>query len=340
MIATVRTNSQHRKATRSTNALSVVVLAFVAAACGGDVPERADPTGTTAEAGADSESTIAPPTTAAAASTTAAGEEAPDATQPTFFNSLSYEVPGMEDVIVERVVYGSDPAVGELTIDLYLPAEQDRSGAAPAVVFVMGYPNDSAMVGGPLKDQEQYQSWGRLVAASGMVGAAYDTTDAADTENVIEHLRTHSAELGIDPDRIGLVAVSANVGTALSIAMQPEHDYLRAAVFYYGLMYGPNGEHRDTLNQICAEIKCYGAELDDYPAIRDDVPMLVAKAGYDREVLNETIDRFVEASGVAQASITFIDYTEGRHGFDTVDLSSRSAEIVAETLDFLLANLT
>lgn len=312
----------------------MMLLALLIASCDGasDMAGTAD-TATVRDSTSVASTSAAPPSSTAESGAAETG-------QAVFSNVLSYDVPGMGDVVVERAVYGTDPAGNELAVELYLPAAHDRGGAAPAVVFVMGYPNGAARIGESLKDHGQYRSWGRLVAASQMVGVAYDTVDAGDTEDVIEFLRTKSAELGIDPERIGLVAVSANVGTALAVAMQPEFDFVGAAVFYYGLMYGPNGQHRETLDSVCAEIHCYGSELADYPAIRSDLPTLVVKAGRDRDDLNQSIDRFVGASEGAGAPITLIDYENGQHGFDVDDNSARSAEIVADTVEFLRSNLS
>jgi len=257
-----------------------------------------------------------------------------------FHNALSYDVPGMDDVIVDQIVYDTHEVEGDLTIDLYRAPDHEPRDSSPVVVFVMGYPNDSRQIGGPLKNLNQYKSWGRLVAASGMVGVAYDTMDVDDTSTVIDHLRDHATELGIDPERIALLATSANVGTGLSVAMQAERDHLAAAVFYYGLMYGPEGAFRETIDGVCDDIECYGPELDDYPAIRSDLPILVVKTGRDRADLKETIDRFVDAAETAEAPLTFVDYPTGPHGFETEDQSERSSEIVAQTLRFLQSHLT
>lgn len=256
-----------------------------------------------------------------------------------FVNSLSFDVPGMDEVIVDRVVYDTHATSGDLAIDLYRSADHERVGPAPVVIFVMGYPNDSRQVGGPLKDLAQYRSWGRLVAASGMVGITYETTESGDTQAVIDHVRSNADELGIDPERVGLFAASANVGTALSIVMQPENAFIDVSVLYYGLMFGPRGAFRETLDDVCSEIGCYGPELTDYPEIRDDLPLFVVKTGRDRADLKATIDEFVAAAETAGAPLTYVDYPAGPHGFDTDDQSARSAEILAETLDFMQAHL-
>ena len=172
-----------------------------------------------------------------------------------------------------------------------------------------------------------------------MVGVTYETMEPGDTQSVLDHVRGNADEMGIDPDRIGLFGASANVGTALSVAMTPENDFIDLAVLYYGLMFGPQGAFRQTLDDVCAEIECYGPELDDYPEIRTDLPLFVVKTGRDRADLKATIDEFVIAAETAGAAITYVDYPAGPHGFDTGDNSERSAEILAETLDFMQQQL-
>jgi dienelactone hydrolase len=202
------------------------------------------------------------------------------------------------------------PYKGELTMDLYSPPSAPAGARLPAVVFVNG-------IGAPeLKDWKVYQDWGRLVAASGMVGINYQSRQdpAADAADLVRHLRENAASLGVDENRICIWSCSANVGVGLPFVLDPSRTYIRCAVFYYGAM-----------NQ---------------KATRDDVPMLVARAGLDGPQLNRGIDEFVKDAIAREVPLTLVNYAEGQHAFDIFDDTATSREYVRQTLDFMKFHLT
>ena len=63
--------------------------------------------------------------------------------------------------------------------------------------------------------------------------------------------------------------------------------------------------------------------------------MLVARAGLDRPVFNDAIDRFVAEAVQRGATIELLTHPRGQHGFDVLDDDDRSREIVARTLAFM-----
>src|SRR4051794_1096812 len=109
------------------------------------------------------------------------------------------ELPGMADVPVRSVEY----AEGR-TLDVY--------GSGPALVFVTGFPDAgmAARIGCNLKDVRSSVAWARLVAASGVAAVPYATREPADARLVFDYLRAHAGELGIDGDRLGVMAFSGN----------------------------------------------------------------------------------------------------------------------------------
>ena len=60
-----------------------------------------------------------------------------------------------------------------------------------------------------------------LIALSGMVAIAYTNREpVADLRALFEHIHDHAGSLRIDPTRVGVMAVSGNVPTALTTIMQ------------------------------------------------------------------------------------------------------------------------
>jgi acetyl esterase/lipase len=68
-------------------------------------------------------------------------------------------------------------------------------------------------------------------------------------------------------------------------------------------------------------------------------PTLVAKAGRDNALLNESIDRYVEEARKLGARVELQEHPEGRHGFDTLNDDDRSREIIRRTLAFVRENV-
>src|SRR5262245_42316232 len=142
-----------------------------------------------------------------------------------------YTIPGMADVTVRRETYRVTDS-SALTIDLYYPPTAAPGARQPAVIFVTGYPDPGArkMFGCPIKDMASYVSWGRLAAASGLVGLTYENGDpAADVHAVIHYVRDHAAALGIDENRMAVWSSSGNVPNALSVLMRPGPGYRNCA---------------------------------------------------------------------------------------------------------------
>ena len=253
-----------------------------------------------------------------------------------------YSLPGMTSVNIRRDVEYRATDAGALTLDLYYPPEASRGARTPAVVFVTGYSDLGAqkMFGARLKDMASYVSWGRLTAASGMVGITYVNGDpAADANAVFRHVREHAADLDIDEDRIALWACSGNVPNALSLLMQPGQDFLRCAVLCCGLMLDLDGSTTvaGAATQFGFANTSAGKSVDDVPR---GLPLFVARAGRDEfPGLNDTIDRFLAAALRCNLPVTFVNHSDGPHAFDMFDNSDTSREIVRRILSFLPVHL-
>lgn len=241
----------------------------------------------------------------------AAFAQPPDPTR----QRVVYKHPDAERVEVRRDVTYKTAGGAALRMDVYTPPSAKPSDRFPAVVFVNGF-GDAP--GRPrLKTWGQYNDWPRLVAARGMVGVTYEArpqSEYPDLASLFEHLRANAAALGIDENRFGLWSCSGNVLLGLPVALDETRKYLRAAVFLYGPM-------------------------ADHPS-RTDLPMFVARAGYDNPQMNQSIDVFMRAALEDDVPVTFVNYVEGQHAFDLVDDTERSRDVVRQTIEFLRFNLT
>ena len=253
-----------------------------------------------------------------------------------------YTIDGMERATIRKDVAYRTTDTGSLTMDLYDPAEVAGGARRPAVVIVAGY-NDvghEKMLGRKFKEMGLAVSWGQLIAACGLVAIAYTNTEpAADLDALLQHVRDNAPALGIDEDRIGVLACSGNVPLALSALMQKDRRFLKCAALLYGFMLDLDGA-----TGVAEAAQMYrftnpnaGKSIDDLP---QNLPLLIVRAGQEQFAnLNESIDRFLAQALTRNLPITFVNHATGPHAFDLLQDSETSREIIRQVLSFLRSQL-
>src|ERR1700719_191497 len=125
-----------------------------------------------------------------------------------------YQLPGMDAVAVHSNLKYSDVDNPFLLMDVYVPPGLSKGELRPIVLFVHG------AAGAQYKPKEWglFQSWGRLVAAAGMVAVmfthrlGYPKPSLADADfdlrNAMNYIRSHAERFNADPSRMGVVAWS------------------------------------------------------------------------------------------------------------------------------------
>jgi hypothetical protein len=268
-----------------------------------------------------------------------------------------YRIAGMERALVRKDVVYRTTGAGSQTLDVYSPADAADGIRRPAVVLVAGY-NDvgyEKMLGCRFKEMAMSVSWGQLIAASGIVAIAYTNREpAGDLDALLQHVREHSASLGIDAQRIGVWACSGNVPLALSALMRDtttpgpkgpglQDDArlgLRCGALLYGYMLDLDGATgvAEAAQMFRFTNPNAGRSLDDLPP---DLALFIVRAGQEQfPHLNESIDRFVAKALALNRPITLVNHATGPHSFDLLEDSEASREVIHQVLDFLRAQLT
>lgn len=256
-----------------------------------------------------------------------------------------YQLPGMDEVTVKKdIVYRKDGDT-ELKMDVYLPpglGKQERRGAA---FFIHG---GTAIEYRP-KDWGVYRSWGKLAAASGMIGVVFThrmgipapnfELAESDLKAAINHVRENAADFNVDKNRIALVAYSAG-GPLLSVPMRDKPSYIRALASVYGYLdIRESGMHRQQIKD--AEVlKKYSPLV--YLATNTEriPPIFIARAGLDEfPGLIDATDRFVAVALAKNLQVEIMNHPRGVHGFDNQTDDERSREIIRRLLGFLSENL-
>ncbi len=258
-----------------------------------------------------------------------------------FTRRVCLRLDGMDAVGVRRdVAYG--PAGHDRRFDLYFPSDEPDQ-RWPAVIIVAGYPGTMEPRPTPLTYKEigWTVSMCQLIARSGMVAIAYTNRDpVADLRALFEHVHEFAESLRIDPARIGVVAVSGNVPTALTAIMKDADRPPACAVFGYGCLLDLDGatDVADAARQFGFANPGARRTVAD---LRRDVPLFITRAGRDQfPGMNASIDSFIRRGLEENLPITFVNHAEGPHAFDLFDDSRTSRDVLRQTLRFLQQHLT
>ena len=250
---------------------------------------------------------------------------------PLFIKPLVYQLP-YSGAVREGIDYASEARV----FDIYYP--RNNEGLAPVAVLVTGYPDPGfeALSGMKQMQIQGNKDWARLLAANGIAAVIYNNVEpVADALTVIDYLKTESAQLQIDPERVALWSCSGNVPNAISVLNEAAS--LRCAVLLYGFML--DAPDSKLIAQASANFHFVNPNrgMQDFP---ENTPILIIGAGKDEfPGLNESIDAF-EAEAIARNSpVSVVRYPEGVHGFDILDDSQRSIEMIKLCVGFLRLRL-
>lgn len=192
-----------------------------------------------------------------------------------------------------------------LAFDWYRPPQVPLTTRLPAIIFVNTFAERSQR-GHPI-----YRGWARAAMAHEMVAILPDAAADFGTgfDALLEHLRVHASELGIDAARIGVYAASSHVQQGLPAMADPRRQMVRAAAFYYG--------------------------YSDSVVFRSDLPVLLVRAGLDRPAMGTRINRMVAAALQANAPLTLINLPTAHHGFEWLDADAVSREAAGRTLEWM-----
>ena len=257
---------------------------------------------------------------------------------------LVYSLAGMDEVVVKSDLKYTRADEPHLLMDVYAPPRPGKNERRPAVLFIHG----NVPPGSRAKDMGVFKSWGRLAAASGMIGVTFThrlgypnprlSEAESDVSAAVEYVRANADSLGVDKDRICLAAYSGG-GPMLSAAMRERPAYVRCLVAFYAFLDIRQSElHRghesgDALTRF-SPVTYLAAGAGKI------APVFIARAGLDEiPALNESIDRFTREAISVNAAVTVVNHPRGVHGFDVLTDDERSREIIRAALAFMKTHL-
>jgi tetratricopeptide (TPR) repeat protein len=172
-------------------------------------------------------------------------------------------------------------------------------------------------IGSPaMRNWPIYTGWATAATAHGFAAINVETRAGsvdADLDALAAYLRGHAADLNVDPDRIAVYAASANASAGLPIIQDPNRAWIKAAAIYYG-----------------------AGSVENY---RSDIPLLWVRAGLDNALLNRMIDEAAARSVRQNVTASVINYPGGRHGFESLDDTETTRDVIGQTFQFFRKSL-
>ncbi|MEO8658778.1 MAG: hypothetical protein ABI693_09920 [Bryobacteraceae bacterium] len=217
-----------------------------------------------------------------------------------------YPLPSDEISISHDVEFGPD-----LRLDLYKLAGAARGAKLPVLVFANSIGGGAIERGWPI-----YQGWARLAAARGFGAIVMDGREnraEEDLDLLLGFLEKHGAEHGLDGARVALYAASANVWRAFALVEDPKRSAVKAALIFYGT-----------------------AEVTRF---RQDLPVLLVRAGLDRPDMNRQLDAMAAAALSSNAPVRVLNHASGHHGFEVIDDTDETRAVIDEALRFAQTSL-
>jgi acetyl esterase/lipase len=254
--------------------------------------------------------------------------------------SVVLTLPEMEQVRVHRnLVYcaNDDP---NLRLDVYQPPVEPSNARFPIVLLIHG----GAGAAMRPKDWGFFQSWGRLLAASGLVAVTFThrqagppdmllTEAAADVHAAIQFVRQNALQWSADGDRVGVAAWSLG-GVLLSGLLREKPAYLRCILAFCPMLDLQQWAPPAAEPAVLATLKAF-SPVASLQAQEGVPPMFIARAGRDGiPLLNDGLDRFVSGALGANVPLTLMNHPEGIHGFDNQNHDDRSREILRAAIAF------
>jgi acetyl esterase/lipase len=257
-----------------------------------------------------------------------------------------YRLAGMDRVHVISNLKYSEVDNPYLLMDVYTPPDLNSHERRPVVILIHG---GSAGPEHNPKDWGIFQSWGRLLAAAGIITVTFThrfspppqpllAEAATDVGSAIDYIRANSESFHADRDRIGVCAWSTGAALLNSLlGISPV--FIRCVAAFCPLLdlkqYAPPGD------ALALQFLKGFSVIESLPENASSmIPMLIARAGRDDiPMLNEALARFTARALEANAPITLINHPSGVHGFDSQNDDERSREIIRSVIEFMVTHL-
>jgi acetyl esterase/lipase len=264
---------------------------------------------------------------------------------PDLSRRILYQHDDMARVRIERdIVYKTGSHETPLTMDIYTPPDVTVPARLSVVFFVHGGPVPRDMPAPTTWGI--FQSYAELLAAEGHLAVVfnhglYDVTDYAqsqqDIAHAVEFVRTRAEHFQADPARIALWFFSG-AGPQLSWVLRESPSYIRCAAAFYAML-----DVRHMLPPHADEAAVAATKaLSPTTYLRSTspkLPLFIARAGQDSQMVNIGLDAFIHAAVAANAHLEVMNHPTGVHAFEALTDDPRTRDIIKAAITFMHRNL-
>ena len=224
---------------------------------------------------------------------------------------LLYNCPTM-DVVEKRqdVVY---KVIDEklLKLDVYY-SNNTNLLSIPTVVVIHG---SSTME--DIKDIKLFQSWGRVLAASGFNTVIFNwrpEESPDDIKDLIYFLLGNSNELQLNISNLNIFAFSSGVEIGVKNIMEINTGFINKIITYYGKL---DSSIIKMINKSCLP------------------KFLIAMGSLDDVYSTDCNDNFIKEVRNLGCEVEFILHSKGEHGFEAYNEGEETNRIIEETIKFI-----
>lgn len=249
-----------------------------------------------------------------------------------------YKINNMEEAnILKDIVYKTYENK-KLLMDMY--SSKNSNEKSPVVILVHGEAHNVNF-----KEVGQYVSLGKLAAASGLKAVIFNhrvLSDGftieevnSDVNQLLKYVIENADKLNIDKGRIAIWCFSGGVPFGLYAGINEFPHCVKCIAAYYGIADFKVAAQLLGINIKAKEIKKY-SPINFIDKNSDKIPpMLIARAGLDNPILNESLDKFIIKALKNNLTVDVYNHSAGGHVFDLFDDNDRTREIIDKTLNFL-----
>jgi dienelactone hydrolase len=160
-----------------------------------------------------------------------------------------------------------------------------------------------------------------------------------DIDDLVKYVISNADNLGIDKNKIAIWSFSGGVPFGMYTGLSGFFDYIKCIISYYGFGDFNSVGQFFSINLDAEIMEKFSLSTLVQKNASLVPPLLIARAGLDNKLLNESIDKFIIEALQNNVSIDVLNHSAGQHAFDLFNNNDRTYEIINKSLDFLKLHL-
>lgn len=257
---------------------------------------------------------------------------------------LHYPLKGLPYKADKNIVYKVTEKK-ELLMDVYMPNDVESKGNLPMVLFVHGEGPESYVKNA--KDWNIFSSYGKLMAEQNMIGVTFNHSQsgigsgmkryenaASDLVDIVDYVVNNASKWHGDKNKIVVWMSSAGAMYLPVLLQSPVMAHVKCLVSYYGMLDLEPFFKKENHPLAKYYTKNY------LPLIsHKSIPFFAVESGKDRPLLRKGGKAFLDVAETELTELSYEVYDEGRHGFDGMNKTDETVDIINRTLDFIRSNV-